>query len=196
MGKRFTQSCIFGTPFACIPPGGVHSHAGTVARPLSGKGQTVRFPGHELRQRRLELNMTPDTAAAACSIPVTMLEALENSQMDRLPGETYAVGFIRSYCRLLGLESEHYLGALRTAQHPFMVATSSKPSLVTRAFRKLPIPRLPRVSSEASMWVIIMISVAAAWFGYSAVFRPQTSAQVTQVHAAEIDLRLPESLDR
>ncbi len=140
--------------------------------------------------------MSPETAASACSIPLAMLEALENSQTDRLPGETYAIGFIRSYCRLLGLESEHYLSALRTAQHPFTATNTSKPSIVTRAFRKLPIPRLPRVSSEASMWVIIMISVAAAWIGYSAVFRPQAPAQATQIHAAEIDLRLPESMDR
>ncbi len=141
--------------------------------------------------------MTPDTAAAACSIPVGMLEALENSQMDRLPGETYAVGFIRSYCRLLNLESEHYLGALRAAQHPTSSrATTTKPSIVSRAMRKLPIPRLPRVGSEASMWVIIMVSVAAAWAGYSAMFRPSTPATATQAHAAEIDLRLPESLDR
>jgi len=141
--------------------------------------------------------MTPDTAAAACSIPVGMLDALENSQIDRLPGETYAVGFIRSYCRLLNLESEHYLGALRAAQHPIAAnAPTAKPSLVTRAIRKLPLPRLPRVSSEASMWIIIMVSVAAAWAGYSAVFRPSTSGQSTQIHAAEIDLRLPEALDR
>lgn len=139
--------------------------------------------------------MTPDTAASACSIPVGMLDALENGQIDYLPGETYAVGFIRSYCRLLGLESEHYLGALRAAQHPSaMTVETSKPSLVTRAIRKLPIPRLPRVSSEASMWIVIMVSVAAAWAGYSVVFRPQAHAQTTQAHAAEIDLRLPESL--
>ncbi len=145
----------------------------------------------------MELNMTPETAASACSIPVAMLEALENSQTHRLPGETYAVGFIRSYCRLLNLESEHYLGALRAAQHPTPAhMTETKPGFVSRAMRKLPIPRLPRVGSEASMWIIIMISVAAAWAGYSAMFRPSIPAEATQAHAAEIDLRLPESLDR
>lgn len=158
------------------------------------KGLAVGFPGHELRQRRLELNMTTETVAAACAIPVAMLDALEGGAVDRLPGECYAVGFIRSYCRLLGLESEHYLAALRHAQHPFATtAKAARTGLLTRVFRRLPIPRLPRVSSEVSMWILIMVFMGAAWGGYSLVFRPQAPADASQAHAAELDLRLPET---
>ena len=153
------------------------------------------FPGHELRQRRLELNMTTDAVASACAIPVSMLDALEGGTVDRLPGECYAVGFIRSYCRLLGLESEHYVAALRHAQHPFATAPKAqRAGLLTRTLRNLPIPRLLRVSNEVHLWILIMVFLGAAWAGYSVVFRPQAPAGASQVHAAETDLRLPESL--
>jgi len=157
-------------------------------------GLAVSFPGHELRKRRLELNMTPETAASACAIPLGMLDALEAGLLNRLPGETYAVGFVRSYCRLLGLESEYYLSALRTANHPVRSANEARPSVFARTLRRLPIPRLPRVSSEASMWILVMVSVGAAWAGYTAMFRPHSSAEVSQTHAAELDLRLPGTL--
>ncbi len=154
----------------------------------------MSFPGHELRKRRLELDMTPETAAAACAIPLGMLDALEAGLLDRLPGETYAIGFVRSYCRLLNLESDYYLSALRTAHHPAAAFSSgSRPNIFARALRRLPIPRLPRVSSDVSMWILVMISMGAAWAGYTAVFRPHSSDEVAQAHAAEIDLRLPES---
>jgi cytoskeletal protein RodZ len=159
------------------------------------KGITVGFPGHELRQRRLELNMSTETVAAACAIPVSMIDALEGGMVDRLPGDTYAVGFIRSYCRLLGLESEHYLDALRCAQHPFSTtARNPRPSFLARLLHKLPIPRVPRVSSEVHMWILIMVFMGAAWAGYSVLFRPQAPADANQIQAAEIDLRLPESI--
>lgn len=137
--------------------------------------------------------MTTETVAAACAIPVAMLDALEGGAVDRLPGECYAVGFIRSYCRLLGLESEHYLGALRHAQHPFASsAKAERTGLLARALRRLPIPRLPRVSSEMHMWILIMVFMGAAWAGYSALFRPHAPAEASRVHASELDLRLPD----
>ncbi len=154
----------------------------------------VGFPGHELRKRRLELNMNPETAAAACAIPVGMLDSLEAGFVDRLPGETYAVGFIRSYCRLLGLESEYYLAALRTANNPISPRTTpNRTNVVKRALRRLPLPRLPRVSSEVSMWILVMVSIGIAWTGYSALFRPHALTEASQAHAAEVDLRLPDS---
>jgi hypothetical protein len=59
--------------------------------------------------------------------------------------------------------------------------------------RRLPIPRLPRVSSEVSMWILIMVFMGAAWGGYSLMFQPQAPESAGQIHAAEIELRLPEA---
>jgi cytoskeletal protein RodZ len=155
----------------------------------------VSFPGHELRARRLELNLSAETVSAECAIPVSMIDALEGGALDRLPAACFAVGFIRSYCRLLGLEPEYYVGALRFAQSGGANAGRSRGSIVGRWLRKLPIPGIPRVSSEFQAWVLVIGATALGWAAYTAVVKPATPHDAAKAQAATIELRLPDSLD-
>lgn len=66
--------------------------------------------GDLLRTRRLELGITLEQAAARTRIRRIYIEALEEDRPDTLPGHAYQIGFLRSYARLLELESEPVLG--------------------------------------------------------------------------------------
>src|SRR6266446_2244197 len=65
--------------------------------------------GAVLRERREELGFDLDAIGEALRIKPVYLAALEQGRAQDLPGATYAIGFIRAYAQLLGLDSERIL---------------------------------------------------------------------------------------
>lgn len=61
--------------------------------------------GATLRAARLERGEEPSTVAAKLKMRRDQLEAIEEGDFARLPGRTYAVGFIKAYARHLGLDA-------------------------------------------------------------------------------------------
>jgi cytoskeleton protein RodZ len=62
--------------------------------------------GDALRTTRLRLGEDVRTVAAVLRIRPEHLEALEEGAIDKLPGRTYALGFLRSYADYLGLDAD------------------------------------------------------------------------------------------
>ncbi|HEX4635189.1 MAG TPA: RodZ domain-containing protein [Rhizomicrobium sp.] len=71
-----------------------------------GSQQTV---GQELRAARLRRGDEIAQVSRALKIRKDHLEALEDGRLEDLPGKTYAIGFVRSYARHLGLDDAHYV---------------------------------------------------------------------------------------
>ena len=67
------------------------------ARPVSGIGE-------QLRAAREARGLSLAQVAAETRIPQRQLVSIEAGDWARLPGRTYAVGFSRTYARLLGLD--------------------------------------------------------------------------------------------
>lgn len=65
----------------------------------------VESVGTTLRTARLERGEEPATVAAKLKMRRDQLEAIEEGDFARLPGRTYAVGFIKAYARHLGLDA-------------------------------------------------------------------------------------------
>lgn len=61
-------------------------------------------PGESLRGGREAIGLSIAQAAAQLNLSVSRLEQLEAGDFDRLPGHTFARGYVRSYARLLGLD--------------------------------------------------------------------------------------------
>ncbi|HEX9158603.1 MAG TPA: RodZ domain-containing protein [Rhizomicrobium sp.] len=61
--------------------------------------------GQDLRSARLRGGDELASVARALRIRKEYLEALETDASDKLPGRTYAIGFLRSYAEYLGLDS-------------------------------------------------------------------------------------------
>ena len=65
--------------------------------------------GEHLRVRREEKDISLKDVARATKISTGVLQALENDQYDDFPPEVYVRGFIRSYCRYVGLDETESL---------------------------------------------------------------------------------------
>lgn len=61
--------------------------------------------GATLRAARINRGEDPDHVAAALKMRRDHVEAIEDNDFTRLPGRTYAIGFVRSYARYLGLDA-------------------------------------------------------------------------------------------
>ena len=70
--------------------------------------------GMLLRERREELGFDLDAIGEALRIKPVYLAALEQGRAQELPGATYAVGFIRAYAQLLGLDSDRILDSYKS----------------------------------------------------------------------------------
>lgn len=65
--------------------------------------------GQDLRSARLARGEDLANVSSVLKIRKEHLEALEGDKIELLPGRTYAVGFIRSYARYLGLDPVAYV---------------------------------------------------------------------------------------
>lgn len=83
--------------------------------------------GEQLKKRRLEKGISYEAAEEATKIKIKYLKALEEDDFEAFPSLVYALGFIKSYCKYLGIPSgpiiEQYkkeLGKIKsTSASPF-----------------------------------------------------------------------------
>ena len=62
--------------------------------------------GADLRAARERVGWTLQDIAAALRIRLQYLEALEDGRIAELPGNAYALGFLRTYASALGLDPD------------------------------------------------------------------------------------------
>lgn len=65
--------------------------------------------GHYLRRERELRQVSIEELAQTTRIPLKMLLRIEEDRFEDLPGEVFARGFIKSYARALGIDSEPLL---------------------------------------------------------------------------------------
>ena len=75
----------------------------------NGKMAMADGVGEFLRRERELRYISLDDVAERTKISRRYLEAIEEGQYDRLPGETFVRGFIRSYAQSVGLDPEDTL---------------------------------------------------------------------------------------
>ena len=63
-------------------------------------------PGQKLRAAREQAGLTRVEIADKLFLHVGFVTHLENDAFDQLPGATFVKGYIKSYCRVLGIKSE------------------------------------------------------------------------------------------
>ncbi len=62
--------------------------------------------GHYLNQQRELRALSLEEVADADRVPLEHLRALEEDRLDDLPGDAFAVGYIRNYARCIGLSAD------------------------------------------------------------------------------------------
>ena len=73
----------------------------------------MKTAGDLLKEKRLLKELTLETVASKTKIKLEYLEAIENSQFDRLPSATFAKGFLRNYASYLYLNPDTIVAMFR-----------------------------------------------------------------------------------
>lgn len=132
-------------------------------------------PGELLHAERLRVGFTSDEVATHLRLSKTTLGFLEEGKFDRLPGDTFARGYIRAYARLLKLdpnrlvlEYDRYVGiGMRESQ----VHTINRVSSASRRG-----PRLAMTLTTVAV-IAVMVLLGLWWWSESrdTVNRMETS---------------------
>jgi cytoskeleton protein RodZ len=72
--------------------------------------------GDKLRLAREQHTYTLDQVARDTHVARRFLQALEEEDFSAFPGETYAMGFLRTYAEYLGLDADELIGLFRNLQ--------------------------------------------------------------------------------
>ena len=116
--------------------------------------------GAELRAARARLGWRLPDVAASLRIRLPYLEAIEDGRLSDLPGNAYAMGFLRSYATMLGLDAAEVARRFRAEAHE----VNRKPDLSFPA----PVPeRGVPAGAIVLLGVVIAVGAYAAWYKFS-----------------------------
>lgn len=116
--------------------------------------------GAELRAARLRLGWMLPEVSANLRIRLPYLEAIEEGRVSDLPGNAYAVGFLRAYATVLGLDAAEVARRFRAEAHE----VNRKPVLSFPA----PVPeRGVPAGAVVLLGVLIAAGSYAAWYRLS-----------------------------
>lgn len=145
----------------------------------------VQFPGSTLRERREQMGLSVEDAHRLARVPVSAIYALESGRLEQLPGSTYALGFLRSYCKLLGLPPEPYVAAFHTFQATRHAGNRR------RVFYWRALTAADEVRSawqeEAIAWLVAIMTILLIWLSYTTMVRPLMSQWQTRVEAGTVE---------
>ena len=108
-------------------------------REISGDSESpLETVGHDLRAARLRRGDEIAQVSRALKIRKDHLEALENDRLEDLPGKTYAIGFVRSYARHLGLDAGLFVERFKREISGRADEQSREPAPIHQDDRRLP----------------------------------------------------------
>lgn len=143
----------------------------------------MSFRGNELRLQREEMGLSREDVFRKVRIPLHIIERIETGDSEPLPATIYTIGFIKTYCDLLGRNPEPYISEL--------VTESQEPKGIINQAIHGDSNDSPIWLREAIMWGTIVALIVIGWVTYSVVFQPNTPEDAAPVQADEIDFRVP-----
>lgn len=142
--------------------------------------------GNLLKDKRTSLGLSIEQAAGETHIPPDYLEALEKEQFDRIPGEGYIKGFLRTYSGYLELDPDPVIDAYDTrygngmkhrAPLPGSHAHAAKDSMARLRWRLVPTTANER-RTNLIIWLAICATLLAIWILYYCLLIRNTDVSV------------------
>ena len=149
----------------------------------------VLSPGRCLREERESRGMSIADVTHAIKFSPRQIEALERDDFDKLPGNTFVRGIIRSYAKLLRIEEEPLLAML--VQQKLAADSEVHAPLDTGAELPLPGDLRSRLPLLALLVALAAIAIAAAtYFGWPGSAEKQKSVP-TNVSSGQVPGQVP-----
>ena len=117
--------------------------------------------GDSLRDARTAANLGVSEVASKLNLTISAVESLEANQFERLPGNTFARGYIRSYAKILGLDANQLA---RTFDQ--QVGSSAAQGAVHSIDRVGEARSVSRGMLQFSAFVILLIILTAAYYAW------------------------------
>src|SRR5262245_13827160 len=116
--------------------------------------------GNTLRNERLRRGLKLEEIVAETKIHLHLLEAIENDQLDRLPGGAYRQSFVRQYAHALSLNEDEAIASCREQfEEP-----------------ELPLPSAERGHGSTDSWHVWVIATAVACAGIYSLLQDRPAA--------------------
>jgi cytoskeleton protein RodZ len=132
------------------------------SRPMTGVGQDLRTARESLGWR------LPDVASQL-RIRLVYLEAIEAGRIAELPGNAYALGFIRAYAQAMGLDADEIARRFR--------AEAADVNRKTELTFPAPVPERGVPAGAMILLSVVLIVVAyMGWYRFSGERRPAEDA--------------------
>ena len=137
-----------------------------------GEGKAVPVAarvGADLRAARERLGWTLPAIAAHLRIRLPYLEAIEDGRTEALPGNAYAVGFLRAYAQALGLDPDEITRRFR--------AEAGEVNRKTELSFPVPVPeRGMPAGAVVLIGAVLAVLAYVGWYHFQATSgRPRTS---------------------
>ena len=146
------------------------------------------YGGEALRGEREKAGIDIQTLSSELRIPKSYLYALEAEAYDELPGTTYGFGYIRSYCKFLGIDDTPFLDTfkMRTA----MANNGPKYNFPDEALE-------PRMSGAmvAMLVVLTLLTGYIGWQVYDRFQGPNLSQDTTLVATLSVENEAPDTAE-
>ncbi len=120
------------------------------------EGHASLSVGEILKRARVQHGLSTAQVQAALRIKLLYIEALEKSDFERLPGQAYVVGYIKSYAEYLGLDSGKLVQLLRKQSGP-QVTKPAHIFPVASDEQKIPSKRIIAIST------VLLILILLTW---------------------------------
>jgi cytoskeleton protein RodZ len=116
--------------------------------------------GQQLMLAREKANMSVEECAAALHLSEDIVEAIENSDLERLPPVTFVHGYIRNYARLLGLHEETILAEFENeVPHELESELHPRSALPDEADSKTPLVRIVSIVLIIAAVVLLLYAI-------------------------------------
>jgi cytoskeleton protein RodZ len=138
-------------------------------------------PGALLKAAREAAKLSEDDIARELRIPLGNVEALESDQYENLASETFVLGYIRAYTRILKLDAEPFI----KAYHQYRGQLQETTATITKKLGKDP----QQETAETPLWRKASIWIGGflvAWLLLFNVFNQESSTQEILSAPAEV----------
>jgi cytoskeleton protein RodZ len=148
------------------PPRGAETNA--EQKPASAGLESLVAVGARLAQLREAKGWSVADVSARLKVAAPKLRALEAGDISQMPGSTFAVGVVRSYAKMLGVDPEPFAQALRREKGVPEVDLSMPASSGTDLPRgRVSIPLGAPTHRRSWLWgvlaVVVVVIAAAMW---------------------------------
>lgn len=78
--------------------------------------EAVKSVGKELKQKRLDDNISLDEVSKQLKIRKSYIKNIENGDVENMPFEAYLIGYVRHYSDFLGLNSDEFIQQIKSSE--------------------------------------------------------------------------------